>query len=318
MFIKFITGFLIALSTSISMAAQLIIVPTELAGKTITIIMPFAPGGDTDNIQRFVAEQARKLTGLNIVYQNKAGANTIIGARDAASKDPNGLTLFGSDGSTHFINPAINLPNHVDPKLLTPVSVFAITPQFIYVNAKSPINNIKDLIAYAKENPQLNYGCSAQQACVYQAALYELLGITANQIMFKTALDQLVSVVQNDIVHYMAGASTGFAHVQSGKTKAIAVGWDHSLPVFPTAGPVNAILHNYRAVNIQMISVPVGTPKHIIEFWNKVYVEIAKTHEVQEFLSRLSVINTGFNVAQSEKIIHDEFNRIVKLAHLIK
>lgn len=317
MFKKLLSSILAVLSTSVCLA-QPLTVPAELRGKTITMVIPYAPGGDTDNIQRFMAEQARKLTGLDIVYVNKPGANTIIGAKEAAGREPNGLTLFGSDGSTHFINPAIDYPNHVDPALLEPISVFAITPQYVYVAGNSPLNNAKDLQEYARKTPLMNYGCSAQQACVYQAALYESLGIRPNQVMFKTAGEQLVSVAQGDIVHFMAGASTGYPHVQGGRLKAIAVGWDHSLEVFPGATPINQVLPKFRAVNIQMISAPAGTPKHIIEFWNAVYREIAKTAEVQNNFKTLSVINTGANVKQSQQLIHAEYVRISKLKHLVK
>jgi tripartite-type tricarboxylate transporter receptor subunit TctC len=317
MFKKLLFGVLISSIAALSFA-QTVTVPPELQGKTITMVIPYAPGGDTDNIQRFMAEQARKLTGLNIVYLNRPGANTIVGAKEAASREPNGLTLFGSDGSTHFINPAINYPNHVNPALLDPISVFAITPQYIYVAGNSPLNSAKDLQEYARKNPIMNYGCSAQQACVYQAALYESLGIRPNQVMFKTAGEQLVSVTQGDIVHFMAGASTGYPHVQSGRLKAIAVGWDNPLEVFPSATPINQVLPNFRAVNLQMISTPTGTPKHIIDFWNAVYREIAKTPEVRDNFKTLSVINTGATVKQSEQLIQAEYNRIGKLKHLIK
>lgn len=317
MFKKLLFGVFIS-TVAVFCFAQTVTIPAELRGKTITMIIPYAPGGDTDNIQRFMAEQARKLTGLDIVYLNKPGANTIIGAKEAASREPNGLTLFGSDGSTHFINPAIDYPNHVNPALLEPISVFAITPQYVYVAGNSTINNVKDLQEHARKNPRMNYGCSAQQACVYQAALYESLGIRPNQVMFKTAGEQLVSVTQGDIVHFMAGASTGYPHVQSGRLKAIAVGWDQHLEVFPSAVPIDQVLPKFRAVNLQMISTPAGTPKHIVEFWNLVYREIAKNTEVRDNFKTLSVINTGATVKQSEQLIQAEYVRISKLKHLIK
>ena len=317
MFKKLLSGVLI-LSTTVFCFAQQLVVPAEIRSKTVTMVIPYAPGGDTDAIQRFMAEQVRELTGIDIVYVNKPGANTIIGAREAAGREPNGLTLFGSDGSTHFINPGLDYPNYVDPAILTPISVFAITPQYVYVAANSPINNIKDLYEYAKKNPQMNYGCSAQHACVYQAALYKSLENCPNQVAFKTVGEQLISVTQGDIVHFMGGANAGYPHVIGGRLKAIAVGWDHSLDVFPSAGPINQVLPKFRAVNVQMISAPSGTPKHIIEFWNAVYREVAKSNKTKENFKTMSVINTGATVQQSEQIIRTEFTRISQLKHLVK
>ena len=69
---KLIFGLSMAVG-ALTINAQSIAVPEQLQGKTITVIIPYAPGGDTDNTQRFMGEQAKKLTGLNFVYVNKAG-----------------------------------------------------------------------------------------------------------------------------------------------------------------------------------------------------------------------------------------------------
>jgi len=116
----------------------------------------------------------------------------------------------------------------------------------------------------------------------------------------------------------MAGASTGLTHVKNNRLKAIAVGWDSPLDVYPNASPINTVLPKFRAVNLQMISVPANTPAHIIEFWNKVYRMVAETQEAKEHFTKLSVINTDATVEQSAAIIKEEYNRIRQLKHLIK
>lgn len=313
MFKKLIFGLYIA-TISLLTNAQSITVPEQLQGKTITLIMPYAPGGDTDAIQRFVGEQARKLTGLNFVYVNKAGAGTILGSNEAALRPADGLTLFGGDNSTHVFNPAIGLANYTNPKLLQPVSVFGITPQFVYVADSSPINSIKDLIAYANANPLINYGCSATQACLYQTVIFNSIGANqAAQINYKTVTETVIGVINGDIVMFMAGATAGSAHVQSGKLKPIAVGWSEPLSVYPKARPVSDALSQFRAVNLQMISVPAGTPTAIVEFWNTVYRTLAQLPEVKERFSALSIINTGYTVQQSEQIIARELAHVHKL-----
>lgn len=308
-----------AVTISMLTNAQSISVPEQLRGKTVTLIMPYAPGGDTDAIQRFMGEQAKKLTGLNFVYVNKAGAGTILGSNEAASRPADGLTLFGGDNSTHVFNPAIALANHTDPKLLQPVSVFGITPQFVYVADNSPINSVKDLIAYTKANPKVNYGCSATQACLYQSVLFNGIGADqANQINYKTVTETVISVVNGDIVMFMAGATAGSAHVQSGKIKPVGVGWNETLGVYPKAKPISETLAQFRAVNLQMISVPAGTPATIVEFWNLVYRSIAQLPEVKERFGSLSIINTGFSVQQSEQILAKELAHVQRLKVYMK
>lgn len=310
---KLIFG-LCAATITILTSAQSINVPEQLRGKTVTLIMPYAPGGDTDAIQRFMGEQAKKLTGLNFVYVNKAGAGTILGSNEAASRPADGLTLFGGDNSTHVFNPAIGLTNYTDPKLLQPVSVFGITPQFVYVADSSPINSVKDLIAHTKANPLINYGCSATQACLYQTVIFNSIGADrANQINYKTVTETVISVINGDIVMFMAGATAGSAHVQSGKIKPIGVGWSETLSVYPKARPISDALSQFRAVNLQMISVPAGTPAAIVEFWNTVYRTVAQLPEVKERFGTLSIINTGYTVQQSEQILAKELAHVQKL-----
>jgi hypothetical protein len=204
--------------------AQTLEVPDQIKNKNVTILIPYLPGGDSDALHRFMGEQVKKLTGINIVYINKAGAGTIIGSNEAASRPADGLTLYGSDGSTHVFNPAMGIANHTDPKLLQPVSVFALTPQFMYVAANSSINSVKDLVAYIKANPKSNFGCNGTQVCLYQKAFFNSIGADkVNDINFKSSGEVIISLVQGDIVTFTSGATTGFVHVQSGKIKPIGV-----------------------------------------------------------------------------------------------
>jgi len=306
---------MIALMTN----AQPLAVPDQIKNKTVTVLIPYLPGGDSDSLHRFMGEQVKKLTGINVVYINKAGAGTILGSNEAASRPADGLTLYGSDGSTHVFNPAIGLANHTDPKLLQPVSVFALTPQFMYVTANSPINSVKDLVAYIKANPKSNFGCNGTQVCLYQKAFFNSIGADkVNDINFKSAGEVVISLVQGDIVTFTSGATTGLPHVQSGKIKPIGIGWHETLSIYPSAQPISDIVPQFRATNLQMISVPTGTPKHIIEFWNTVYRTAAQLPEVKERFNNLSIINTGYTVQQSEQFLTKELARITKLHNQVK
>ena len=310
---------LCATMISLMTNAQTLDVPDQLRGKTVTILIPYNPGGDSDALHRFMGEQVKKLTGINIVYINKAGAGTIIGSNEAASRPADGLTLFGSDGSTHVFNPAMGLANHTDPKLLQPVSVFALTPQFMYVAANSPINSVKDLVAYTKANPKINFGCNGTQVCLYQKVFFHAIGADkVNDINFKSPGEVIISLVQGDIVTFTSGATTGFVHVQSGKIKPIGVGWSETLSIYPTARPISDSVPQFRAINLQMISVPAGTPKHIIEFWNNAYRTAAQLPEVKERFNTMSIINTGYTVQQTEQFLTKELAHIKKLKEQVK
>lgn len=309
---KFIFGLGMAIA-AMTVGAQSIVVPEQLQGKTVTVIIPYAPGADTDNTQRFMGEQAKKLTGLNFVFVNKAGANTVIGSNEAAARPADGLTLFGGDSSTHVFNPALNVTNHTDPKLLTPVSVFAITPQAFYTGAKSNVNSLKDLITHGKNNANVNYGCSATHSCFYQSVFFKSLGINTTQINYKTAPETVIAAAIGDILVFTSSVASMLPHVQSGRLKPVAIGWHEPLPVWPDTRPVADVIKGFRAVNFQMISVPAGTPSNIIDFWNNLYRTIATMPETVARFQQIHSINTQYTVKQSEQFLAKELAYIKQL-----
>ena len=315
---KLIFGLSMAVG-ALTINAQSIAVPEQLQGKTITVIIPYTPGGDTDNTQRFMGEQAKKLTGLNFVYVNKAGANTIIGSNEAVSRPADGLTLLGGDSSTHVFNPALGVPNHTDPKLLQPISVFSITPQAFYSAANGPINTVKDLVTYVKANPKTNYGCSATHSCLYQSVLYQTVGAgSIAQINYKTAPETVIATVKGDILVFTASVSAMIPHVQAGRLKPIGIGWHEPMSIWPDIRPIADVMKGFRAINFQVISVPTGTPTHIIEFWNNVYRTIANSPEVQTRFQQSYAINTMYTVKQSEQFLAKEFAYIKQLSEAVK
>jgi len=318
MFKKFLLGIFIS-SVAVFGFSQTVTPPAELRGKTVTVIIPYAPGGDTDTTQRFMGEQAKKLTGLNFVFVNKAGANTIIGSNEAASRPADGLTLLGGDSSTHVFNPALGVANHTDPKSLQPISVFSITPQAFYSAANSPINTVNDLVTYAKTNTMSNYGCSATHSCLYQSVFFRTVGANSiNQINYKTAPETVIAAAQGDILVFTSSISAMMPHVQAGRLKPIAVGWHEPMSVWPDVRPIADVVKGFRAINFQMISTPAGTPSHIIEFWNTVYRTIAKSPEVQTRFQQTYAINTMYTVKQSEQFLTKEFSYIKQLSETVK
>jgi len=315
---KLIFG-LCAATITLMTNAQSIVVPEQLRGKTVTVIIPYAPGADTDNTQRFMGEQAKKLTGLNFVYLNKAGANTVIGSNEAASRPADGLTLFGGDSSSHVFNPALGVTNHTDPKLLQPISVFSITPQVFYSGANGPINTVQDLVTYAKTNTMTNYGCSATHSCLYQSVFFRTIGASnVNQINYKTAPETVIAAVQGDILVLTSSVSSMMPHVQAGRLKPISVGWHEPISVWPEVRPVADVIKGFRAINFQMISTPAGTPAHIVEFWNNLYRTIANSPEAQTRFQQIHAINTMYTIKQSEQFLAKELAYIKQLSETVK
>src|ERR1700686_5678650 len=127
---------------------------TAWPGKPIRWIVPYPPGGITDNATRIVIQRVQEQTGWNIVVENKPGANSILGADLAAKSAPDGYT-FLTVIAAHAANATLyagKLP--FDPvKSFAPVSLVGIAPLLMIANINFRAKDMKELIAYAKANP---------------------------------------------------------------------------------------------------------------------------------------------------------------------
>ena len=120
----------------------------------IKMIVPFAAGAVNDILGRLAADHIKARTGQTVVVENRTGAGGNLGLAQVAAAAPDGYTI-GMAGVTNFaVNPLIYKSMPFDPvKDLVPVAPLAETPLLVTVNAKLPINNFKEMIAYAKANP---------------------------------------------------------------------------------------------------------------------------------------------------------------------
>jgi tripartite-type tricarboxylate transporter receptor subunit TctC len=121
--------------------------------RPVRIVVPFAPGGSTDAIGRMLAAKLTEQLGTNVLVENKAGANSIIGTTEVAKSAPDGHTLLLVTPSL-VINPLLVAKLPFDPaRDLVPVTQVSRTPYVVGVSNEVPAGSLRELIAYAKANP---------------------------------------------------------------------------------------------------------------------------------------------------------------------
>src|SRR5678816_1721998 len=137
--------------------------------KSIRWIIPYPPGGITDNATRMVVQKVAEQTGWTIVVENKPGANSILGADIAAKSAPDGypfLTVIAAHAANATLY-AGKLPFDA-VNSFAPVSLVGIAPLIMTAINDLPVKDIKELIAYAKANPgKLSYGSSGVGAAAH-------------------------------------------------------------------------------------------------------------------------------------------------------
>src|SRR5690606_27629292 len=123
-------------------------------GKSITYLVPFPPGGNTDTLARVVAQPLGKALGTPMVIENKGGAGGSVGSALAARAAPDGYTILGGTISSHAINISLYSKLDYDPvKSFTPVAMLGSGPLVLVVPSASPYKTLDDVLAASKAKP---------------------------------------------------------------------------------------------------------------------------------------------------------------------
>jgi tripartite-type tricarboxylate transporter receptor subunit TctC len=195
--------------------------------KPVRMIVPFAPGGNTDIIARIVAPDMSKSLGQQIVIENRGGAGSMIGTDIAAKSAPDGYTLL-MVSAAHVINPAMVKSLPFDPvRSFAAISKVADVPSALVVHPSLPVKTVKQLLALARARPgQLNYSSAGRGSIGHLAA--ELLGSMTKTRMthvpYKGAGPAIVDTIAGHVELVISSMPAVIGHARAGKLRMIAQG----------------------------------------------------------------------------------------------
>ena len=239
--------------------------------KPIKIVVPLAPGGGTDIAARILAAALSEVVGESVFVENKTGASGNIGMTAVAQSAPDGYTLLMGNVSINAINELIYSKQlKASPSRdLVPISMIASIPNLLVSGPNFPPNNLKELVAYAKQRPgDLNY--SAPMGGYSHLDMLDFnrqAGISLVNIPSKGAGASQSSIISGEIHFSILNAATVTEIVKSGKMKAFATTSPTrlaALPDVPTmieSGYVGIGSDNWNA-----IFAPAKTPKPVIDY----------------------------------------------------
>jgi len=294
--------------------------PTQAwPNKPIKWIIPYTPGGITDNATRMVVQKVMEQTGWTIVVDNKPGANSILGAELAARAAPDGYTFLTVIGA-HAANATLyagRLP--YDPvKSFAPVSLVGIAPLVMTVNNNLPVKDVKELIAYTKANPgKVSFGSSGVGAAAHltQELFKQVTRADIVHVPYKGTAPALNDLMGGSLQILTDTASALMPHVRSGKIKALAVFSNKrvagaaEVPTIAEAGGP-AIEGSTWVLFLTQSAVP----KDMV---NRMSLEVAKainSPELRAKFETLGIESVGNTPEQAGKFLDDE---IVKWAKVI-
>lgn len=233
-----------ALAASIVLAGTGPMVAQDFPSKPVQLIVPFAAGGAADIIGRTIAEKLGQIWGQQVVVENRGGAGSNIGIGAAAKSAPDGYTLvLGSIAVA--VNPWLFKSMPYDPmKDLTPLTLALETPNVVLVAPSSPIKNIKDLIAFAKEKAKsggATYGSAGIGSSLHLAAemFRQQAGIELTHVPYRGSSPALTDLMSGRIDLMFDNASTALPQVQGGSLRAIAVTTKERIAALPDVPTIN-------------------------------------------------------------------------------
>lgn len=205
--------------------------------KPVTMIVPFPAGGGTDAFARPLSAQFSRLTGKQLIIDNRGGAGGTLGASIAAKAQPDGYTLF-MGAVHHTIAPSMYPKLDYDiEKDLIPLILVASVPQVVVVNPqKLPVANFKEFLDNARKNPgKLNYGSAGAGTSHHLAGeLFKQQSKTfITHIPYRGAGPALQGLIAGDVEMMFDGLGSSAAHIAGGRIKALMVSGNKRNPAIP-------------------------------------------------------------------------------------
>jgi tripartite-type tricarboxylate transporter receptor subunit TctC len=258
--------------------------------RIIKMIVPAPAGGQTDVLARYLGQRLQAALGQNVIVDNRAGAGGAIGARAAASADPDGYTLFFGNTSTLAVIPAVSRNPGYDPnKNFAPVASVSESYMILVVHPAFPAATVQEFITYAKANPgKLNFAnAGAGNVTHLTGEMFR----TAAQIDFvnvphKGGAESVTAVLGRQVDFALESPVILLPLIREGKLRALAVTSakrKSELADIPTMREGGA---DFVATLLTGVVAPAGTPPQIVERLNAVINDSLKTAEMRETLAR--------------------------------
>ena len=205
--------------------------------RPIRIVVPYPAGGGIDVMSRLIAQRLAQRFGQAVVVENKPGAGTLVAAESVARATPDGATLMITTDATITINPHLYAKLPYDPvKDFAPVTQLVLLNQLLVANADLPVNNLRELIAYAKANPaKLNYASYGvgSQPHLAMEILKSQAGINIVHVPYKGIPQAVPAAIAGEVQLTFSGAASTQAHLKGGRLKALAIGGKARLALLP-------------------------------------------------------------------------------------
>ncbi|WP_408594257.1 Bug family tripartite tricarboxylate transporter substrate binding protein [Limnohabitans sp.] len=255
--------------------------------KPITLVVPNPPGGLLDTSARLLSDPLARAIGQSVVVDNKPGGSGNLAYSLVARSPKDGYTVLVSYSGYHIANPILMDKLPWELKDLTPVGLITVATNVIAVHPSVPANNLKDFIAWVKQNPgKLNYASQGNGSVSHIGTeiFKQQTGLDMTHVPYKGSGQAIQDVLAGQVQVFISTPPSVMGHVLSGKLKALAVTGKTrhpQLPQVPTAS--EAGLPGFELESWVALYVASGTPKEVVQ---KLSQEVKRSMELPETKQR--------------------------------
>ena len=260
--------------------------------RPVRLVVGYAAGGATDVLARLVAQKMGEALGQPIVVENRAGANSNVGAEVVAKATPDGYTLYVFT-IANTINATLYDKLGYDPvRDFEPVGMIAKIPNVLVVNPKLPIKTVADYVRLAKESPDgVTFASSGSGSSIHLSGemFRSRSGANMLHVPYKGSAPAVTDLLGGQVQSMFDNAPSALPHVKSGKLRAIAVTSAQHMPQLPDVPTVaESGLPGFDVQSWFSIAAPAGTPKPVIDKLNTALNKALNASEVRERMRDLA------------------------------
>jgi tripartite-type tricarboxylate transporter receptor subunit TctC len=284
-------------------------------------IVPFSPGGANDLMARAAAEGVSKRIKQPVVIENKPGAGAAIGAEYVAKSKPDGYTfLVGAAGV--ITNSMIRKDMPYADSDLVPVGMIAVAPSVIVVHPSIPASNMKEFIAWAKNQKQgINWATAGTASTPhFVAEMLKEAGVNnINIIPYKSGSEGVTAVISNNVAGTSEASIVVIPQIKAGKLKAIGNTYDTRITSYKEIPTTKD--QGYPGVKIGHwagLFAPKGTPQPILDRMNSELLAVVKSKDFQDKMIPQGIEPAPYSLSAYSAFLNAERDRLGKIAKSAK
>ena len=289
--------------------------------KTVRIVVPYTPGGFTDQMARLVQVGLQQRLGQPVVIDNKPGANSLIGVDAVAKAAPDGST-FGVVIAAYAANTTLYPKLPYDPrKDLMGVSLMGVSPLLAAINNDAPFKTGRELIDYARAHPgKISFGSSGNGSAAHLTSeLWKSLTLTYMiHIPYRGAVPALTDLMGGQIQLFFDAPTGLINQAKAGKIRLIGVAGDQRLPAVPDVPTfIEQGFAGFTGSTWAGMLAPAGTPPEIIKRMSDEIARIIKSDETRAKLEAMGTFPAGSTPQEFDAFIAAEttkWGRVIKTA----